>query len=270
MTRDFSSLLKKRECEGKHICVGLEPVLHSDAATFPFIRDIVDSVSDLVCAFKINPAPFFARGDDGFRMLLLTASHIISSTDVPVILDMKCGDVDAMNKRWKQFAFDTAAVDAIIVSPWGGFDSMDCFFGDTLSKGIFIWCRSSFSEYDGPQMFPTNMIRAVYERVITTAVRRWGKFPGFGVVIGSVGPHVLSSSRCLIGDKAPILVPGVGYQGGTISEVVPAVANSSGGGFIVNVGRSVIDFSRGGSIADMARRNVAKLNNEVVSALQYR
>ncbi|MCY4577347.1 MAG: orotidine-5'-phosphate decarboxylase [Candidatus Kaiserbacteria bacterium] len=268
MVRDFSSLLKKREGEGKHICVGLESVLNLDSATFPLIRDVADSVSDLVCAFKINPALFFGRGDIGFEWLLSLVSHITSSTDVPVILDIKCGDIDVMNDAWKTFAFDTVAADAVTVNPWGGFDSLNCFFRDTPSKGVFIWCRSSASGHGGPQTFSTNMIHSVYERVLHTAFKRWGSYPGFGVVLGANDARALALSRHIVGDKVPILVPGVGHQGGKISEVVPAIAGDDGR-FIINVGRSIIDLSRSHNLAEVVRQNVENLNHAVVHALAH-
>ena len=270
MNRDFSSLLKDRQREGKHVCVGLEPILRFDFATFPLIRDAVDSVSDLVCAFKVNPTPFFGRGDAGFRMLLLTVSHIISSTDVPVILDMKCGDISAMNKEWKRFAFDTVGADAITVNPWGGFDALDCFFDDTSSKGVFVWCRSSSPGHSGPQTFLTNIIHPVHERVVHTSFKRWGMLSHFGVILGSTDICALARARHIVGDAIPILVPGVGHQGGIISEVIPSVVTSDGDGFIINVGRSVMSTSRSHSFVDTVRCNVEKVANEVIAVLENR
>ena len=142
MSRNFSDLLHSHKSEGRVICVEIGPVLDLDFFTYPLICNIVDALSDKVCAFKANPAPFLARGDLGFRALICIASHITSSTDVPFILDIKGGDVAYTNARWVNFAFNVVGADAIVVHPWGGFEPLDCFFEDS-SKGVFLWSRSS-------------------------------------------------------------------------------------------------------------------------------
>ena len=271
MSRDFSNLLRSHISEGRLICVEIGSVLDFDFFAYPLIRDIVDAISDKVCAFKVNPAPFFAHGYLGFRSLLCIASYITSSTDVPFILDIKGGDVAYTNMHWVDFAFNTVSADAVVVHPWGGFDPLDCFFDDS-SKGTFVWTRSSASG-DGPQAFSTisaGISEPVYSRVARTAFSRWGENSGFGIVAGANDISALVRVRRIVGDTVPIMVPGIGNQGGRIADVIPAVlGNSAGGTFILVCGRTVMRASLDRNPVVAVRRRIEEVYGHVFTTLAY-
>ncbi len=268
MSRNFSDLLRNHESEGKVLCVEIGSVLDSDSFTYPLIRDVVDALSDKVCAFKINPAPFFARDTLGFRSLLLIASYITSSTDVPLILDIKGGDVAYTNTHWVRFAFDVVGADAVVVHPWGGFDPLDCFFEDS-SKGVFLWSRSS-APGDGPQTFFTIsrwILDFVYRKVTRTAFKRWGANPGFGVVAGANDISALTHVRRIVGNDVPIMVPGVGVQGGRAANFIPAALGKSGKGRVIPVcGRTVIGAFSGPDPVAAVRQRIEEVYEHVAAA----
>lgn len=268
MSRNFSDLLRNHESEGKVVCVEIGSILDSDSLTYSLIRDTVDALSDKVCAFKANPAPFFARGNPGFRMLSLIASHITTSTDIPFILDIKGGDVSYTNARWVGFAFNVIGADAVVVHPWGGFDPLGCFFDDP-SKGVFVWIRSS-APGDGPQAFPTvsaGVPDLVYCKTARTAFRRWGANPCFGVVAGANDLAALISVRRAVGDTVPIMIPGIGHQGGKIADVIPAALGDAGEGrFFLVCGRTITDAFSGLDPVVAVRRRIEEVYEQVAAA----
>ena len=270
MSRNFSDLLHNLESEGKTICVEIGSALDSDSFTYPLIRDIVDALSDKVCAFKANPAPFFAWGASGFKSLLLIASHITSTTDVPLILDIKGGDVAYTNTHWVDFAFNIVGANAVVVHPWGGFDPLDCFFDD-ISRGVFVWGRSS-APGDGPQAFPTvsaGVPDLVYRKTARTAFKRWGASPCFGVVAGANDLSALTHMRHIVGNTVPIMVPGIGDQGGKIAEVIPAVLDDAGEGrFVLVCGRAVMRASFGPYPVTAVRRRIEEMYEHTAIAME--
>ena len=270
MSRNFSDLLRNRESEGKTVCVELGSLLDSNSFTYPLVRDVVDALSDKVCAFKINPAPFLARDALGFRSLLLIAQYITSATDVPLILDIKAGDVAYTNTHWVNFAFNVVGADAVVVHPWGGFDPLDCFF-DNSAKGVFVWCRSS-APGDGPQTFFTIskwIFDLVYRKVTRTAFKRWGANPGFGVVAGANDISALTHVRRIVGNDIPIMVPGIGVQGGRAANFIPAVLGKSGKGRVIFVcGRTIIDAFSGPDPVAAVRRRIEEMYEHAAIAME--
>lgn len=268
MSRNFSDLLRNHESEGKVVCVEIGSILDSDSLTYSLIHDTVDALSDKVCAFKANPVPFFARGNPGFRMLSLIASHITTSTDIPFILDIKGGDVPYTNARWVRFAFNVIGADAVVVHPWGGFDPLSCFFDDS-SKGVFVWIRSS-APGDGPQAFPTvsaGVPDLVYCKTARTAFKRWGANPCFGVVAGANDLAALTSVRRIVGNDVPIMIPGIGVQGGRAANFIPAVLGKSGKGRVILVyGRTVISAFSGPDPVVAVRRRIEEVYEHVAAA----
>ena len=244
----------------RSVCVGLDPDLEmipsqyykADLTNllFGFNRSVIDVTKDIVCGYKINPCFYEILGVSGVDAMERTVSHIISSTNALVILDAKYGDVSHTNSLCAGFAFKTLGVDAVTVNPYCGLKSLDPFFRD-VSRGVFVFCRSS-EDVSDVQDFLVNG-EPLYSRVVRFFKEAGKRFSQCAFIVGATHLDALKSVRSAVGD-APILVPGIGAQGGDVKRVLSAAGTDDPGkGLIVTASRSVI-------FADNVRRKVENLN----------
>ena len=211
---------------GSMLCVGLDP----DVARFPtamrgsvdaieeFCKAIVDATGDLVCAFKPQIAYFAAVGAE--KQLENVCDYIRAKfPDVVLILDAKRGDIGDTAALYAREAFSRYGADAVTVNPYLGTDSLEPFL-TTPGKGTIVLCRTSNSgssefqslEVDGEPLFL---------RMARTAAAKWRSIGECALVVGATYPDELAQVRAIVGDM-PILVPGIGAQGGDINAVVCA------------------------------------------------
>ncbi len=205
---------------------------------YAFCRAIVDSVADLVCAFKPQIAHFAALGAERALEALIEYIHERHPT-VPVILDAKRGDVGATAERYAIELFDRYRADAATVNPYLGPESLRPYLKRT-DRGVFILCRTSNPENAWLQDFPSN--DPVYLRVARAAAE-WNVNDNVMLVVGATYPEDLRRVRAVVGDMT-VLVPGVGSQGGDVAAAVNAGLNSQRSGLIVNASRSVLYASK--------------------------
>ncbi|MBB3196056.1 orotidine-5'-phosphate decarboxylase [Roseateles terrae] len=246
------------------LCVGLDP----DPAKFPthwkgdagriydFCAAIVDATKDLVSAFKPQIAYFAAhRAEDQLEQLMAHMKR--TAPQVPVILDAKRGDIGATAEQYAREAFERYQADAVTLSPFMGRDSVEPYLRYP-DKGAFLLCRTSNPGGDDWQMqrlADQPGQPRLFEHLARLAQGDWNLNGQLGLVVGATYPQEIERVRALAPDL-PLLVPGVGAQGGDAQATVAAGwrVSQGGGTVIVNSSRAVLYASAGEDFAAVARR----------------
>lgn len=251
------------------LCVGLDPEpakfpqrYRNDAdAVFAFCRETVDATADLVCAFKPQFAHFAALGSDGCAALERIIAYIHAHhPDIPVILDAKRGDIGSTAAQYATECFDRYGADAVTVNPWLGQDSVQPFL-DRSGKGVIVLCRTSNPgaadfqdlEVDG---------EALFLRVARAVANDWNRAGNCALVVGATWPAQLAQVRARVGDL-PILVPGIGTQGGGVEATVRSGLDGAGTGLMVSASRSILYAALGNDHGEAARRAASSLREEI-------
>lgn len=243
------------------LCVGLDPepqrlpgALRGDAhRLYDFCAAIVDATCDLVCAFKPQIAYFAAHGaEDQLERLM---QHLrANAPHVPVILDAKRGDIGSTAEQYAKEAFERYGADAVTLSPFMGFDSIEPYLR-YHGKGAFLLCRTSNPGGDDLQAQRLASVPGqplLYEHVAAQAQGPWNKNGQLGLVVGATYPEEIARVRALA-PTLPLLIPGVGAQGGDAAATVRAGLTERGT-IIVNSSRAVLYASDGDDYAAAARR----------------
>ena len=230
------------------VCVGLDPQpgrTHK-SEIFEFNRKIVDETADFVAAYKPQSAFYEAVGDEGWAALGKTIEYIRKAAPhALVILDVKRGDVPNTAEACAQMAFDHFKADAATVNPYMGSDGVKPFL-KRPGKGAFLLCRTSNPKSGALQllrvMSETNPgeLRFLYEEV-AKLIEKWGadQSDNAGAVVGATYPEELRRVRELC-PTLPLLVPGIGAQGGNLEASVRAGLDAEGAGLLINSSRSII------------------------------
>ncbi len=241
---------------GSMLCVGLDP----DVARLPgamagrvdaiaeFCIAIIDATAPYVCAFKPQIAYFSAFGAES--QLQRVCDHVKDSHPaIPLILDSKRGDIGDTAKLYAREAFERYGADAVTVNPYLGTDSLEPFLS-TPGRGVIVLCRTSNA---GSGTFQSQHIdgRPLYEHVAQRAADEWSKMGEVGLVVGATYPDELVRVRAIVGDM-PLLVPGVGAQGGDAATVLRVGRAANGFGLIINSSRAVLYASSGDDFASAA------------------
>ena len=254
------------------VCVGLDPeparfpaVLRDDPdATFAFCRAIVDATADLVCAFKPQIAHFAAlRAEDALERLI---AHVHEThRGVPVILDAKRGDVGSTARNYAIEAFDRYGADAVTVNPYLGRDAVQPFL-DRADKGVVVLCRTSNPGARDLQDLVVRgadgHARTLYQHVAETVARDWNANGNCALVVGATYPEDLAEVRRRVGGL-PLLVPGVGAQGGDVGAVVRNGRAPDGAGLMISSSRAILYAGSGADFAAAARAAALALREEV-------
>ena len=261
-------LTRRWSAERTLLCVGLDPDpgrfpdhLTGDGAIFDFCRAIIDATHDLVCAFKPQIAYFAAhRAEDQLEALI---HHIHERyPDVPVILDAKRGDMGSTSEQYAREVFERYRADAVTLQPYMGFDAIAPYLGYP-DKGAIILCRTSNASGDELQSLTIDGGDPLYLHVARLVAERWNANGQCGLVVGATYPAELARVRAVVGDL-PILVPGIGAQGGDLQGSVAAGATSAGG-LMISSSRAVLYASRGEDFA-AAARTVARETRDAIEA----
>jgi orotidine-5'-phosphate decarboxylase len=252
---------------GSMLCVGLDP----DPAMFPdvlghgpdaverFCRAIIDATADLVCAFKPQFAHFASQRAEP---ALESVCRYIRETypDVVLVLDAKRGDVGSTAEHYAREAFGRYAADAVTVNPYLGTDAAAPFLA---VGGVLALCHTSnpgSAEVQDLDVGGTPL----FERVATMVGTRWSELGEAGLVVGATFPDQLGRARAIVGDL-PILVPGIGAQGGDLGASVRAGSTAAGAGLLISASRAVLYASQGADFADAARA-VALATRDAISS----
>jgi orotidine-5'-phosphate decarboxylase len=249
------------------VCVGLDPEVERfppqltgvAAPIFAFNKAIIDATHDLVCAYKPQFAHYAARGAE--QELARTIEYVHGNyPGVPVILDAKRGDVGNTAERYALEAFERYRADAVTVNPYLGSDSLEPFLKHA-DRGVVILCRTSNPGAHELQDLEVDG-RPLYQVVAQLAASRWNTYGNCLLVVGATYPRELAEVRSLVGNM-PLLVPGVGAQGGDVAQAVRSGQSAAGTGLIISSSRAILYASSGADFAAAARSATQRLREEI-------
>ena len=251
------------------VCVGLDPdpqLMPEHTSLLEFNQAIIDATADLVCAYKPNFAFYEALGNEGMEALRRSVEHIPDS--IPVIGDAKRGDIGNTAKAYAKAIFNDLQFDATTVNPYLGYDALKPFI-EYKNKGIFILCRTSNQgALDFQSLIcETDKGRQPLFEVVAQKAEEWNTYGNIGLVVGATYPEELKLIRQRY-PEMPLLVPGVGAQGGELELVVKYGTDAGRQRTIVNSSRQVIYASRGKDFAVAARKAAEELRNQINSYLE--
>ena len=244
------------------LCVGLDPdpqQMPADTGILEFNRAIIDATRHLVCAYKLNFAFYEAAGTEGFEILKSTVDYIAG--DIPVIGDAKRGDIGNTAKAYARSIFSNLGFDAATVNPYLGFDSIEPFI-QYRDRGVFILCRTSNPGAADFQSFRLAGEPGSLFEVVAKKASQWNSHGNIGLVVGATYPQELKLIREGYPDM-PLLIPGIGAQGGDLELAVRYGADTRGEKIIINSSRQVIYASRGKDFAPAARRAATELRDQI-------
>lgn len=245
------------------VCVGLDSELNRipeflknhTYPLFEFNKRIIEATSDLVCAYKPQIAYYAACGKE--NELLMTLDFLRSHCpNIPIILDAKRGDIGATARMYAKEAFEHYQADAVTVNPFMGGDTLQPFL-DYSEKGVIVLCRTSNPGAEEFQNLKSDGI-PLFQIIARKAANEWNKNKNVLVVVGATYPEELTTVRHLIGDM-PILLPGIGAQGGNIELAMKAGLTAAKDGLIVNSSRGIIYASIENDFAEKARAAAEEL-----------
>jgi orotidine-5'-phosphate decarboxylase len=271
----LNKLLTASRLQNSLLCVGLDPEPEHFPAQFQgipvaravthFCRAIIEETAPYVCAYKPNLAFFEVLGPEGMYVFQEVLQAI--PKHVPIIVDAKRGDLGNTARNYAATVFDVYGCDAVTVNPYMGYDCVAPFLAYE-DKGIFLLCRTSnpsARDFQDLLVYGENIqVRPLYE-VIAQRVLAWNKFGNCGLVVGATYPQELNAIRSECPDM-PILIPGVGIQGGDLGGSVLAGVDESGEKAIISVSRTILYADKGDDYALSAAKEARKLRqliNEV-------
>ncbi|TSE33669.1 Orotidine 5'-phosphate decarboxylase [Tepidimonas charontis] len=259
-------LLRAEARHRSRLCVGLDP----DPARLPghwrgrvehlydFCAAIVDATADLVCAYKPQIAYFAAHGAEAQLERLMAHIRVVAP-EVPIILDAKRGDIGSTAEQYAKEAFERYGADAVTLSPFMGFDSVEPYlrYG---GKGVFLLCRTSNPGGDDLQARRLADVPGqpfLFEHIAALAQGPWNRHGQMGLVVGATYPQEIERVRA-VAPTVPLLIPGVGAQGGDAVTTVRAgwrgdASGRTTGPVVVNSSRAILYASAGDDFATAAR-----------------
>ncbi len=271
------------------LCIGLDSDLkripkflldkYGPEALFEFNQKIIDQTFDLVCAYKPNIA--FYEGlrpwdvsqevywldiyDWGIYSLKKTIDYI-HKHEIPVILDAKRGDIGNTNEMYAKEIFEYFGADATTVSPYLGEDSI-APFAQYKDRFSFVLCLTSNPGAKDLQLLKLSG-KPLY-KIVAQKVKRWNKNKNLGLVVGATFPKQLQEIRKTVGDM-PILIPGIGAQGGDLEKVVKYGTDKTGKMAIINSSREIIFASSEKDFAEKARAKAIEIRDRMNRALKQK
>lgn len=261
-----SDLLLKKNNEGKFICVGLDTDINkipsylksSPDSIFNFNRMIIESTAVSAAAYKLNFAFYEKYGAGGFEILKRTIDII--PDDIIIIGDAKRGDIGNTSTMYADSIFNHFTCDACTINPYMGEDSVKPFleFEDRL---IFILALTSNPGANNFEKMKLENGNYLYQEIIIK-IKEWDNAKNCGIVFGATQIEELKSNLSLI-ETLPVLLPGVGAQGGSLEEVVHCFRQANRTNFLINISRGIIYKSREKDFADVAAEELNTLNKKV-------
>ncbi len=253
------------------LCVGLDPDMEKlpeelrwqPDGLFRFCKEIIDATADIACAFKPQIAYFSAlRAEDQLEEICKYLRE--QYPDIPLILDAKRGDIGATAEQYAREAFERYGADAVTVNPYMGFDSIAPYL-QWQDRGTIILCRTSNPGGSDLQFLNVDG-RPLYQHVAHLVADKWNTNGQCALVVGATYPKELEQVRMIVGDM-PLLVPGIGAQGGNIHATVTAGKTADGAGMMINSSRAILytaaDEAAGETFALAARRVALETRDEI-------
>ena len=258
------------------LCVGLDPspeklplhlrelATHSIERAFTeFCTAIIDATAAYACAFKPQIAYFAAHRAESALEAIIQYSRT-HYPHIPVILDAKRGDIGSTAEQYAIEAFERYQADAVTVNPYMGFDSVQPYLAYP-DKGVIILCRTSnpggsdlqFLSIDGTPL---------YQIVAHKVAHEWNTTGQCALVVGATFPNEIQTVREIVGDM-PLLIPGIGAQGGDLAATMMAGQTANGTGVMINSSRAIIYASAGEDFAQAAAK-AAQETQQAINALR--
>lgn len=247
----FDLLSARCEAIASSLCIGLDPdprriprfLGSGPEAIYKYCVAIVEATADSAAAFKPNLAFFESIGIEGWHVLNEVLGHVPEG--VPIILDAKRGDIGSTAQHYSRALFDQLRADAVTVNPFMGLDSVEPFL-ERKGKGVYILCLTS-----NPGAADFQMHNDLYLKIARKA-RSWNRNGNIGLVTGATKPQYLTSIQTLA-PQIPLLVPGLGAQGGDLDEIMDALPGLPRHHLLFNVSRSILYAADDESYAHQAR-----------------
>lgn len=252
------------------LMVGLDP----DPARFPaelqgradaiyeFCRRIVDTTAAYVCGIKPQIAYFSAQGAED--QLQALCDYVRQTyPQLPIVLDAKRGDIGSTAEQYAREAFERYRADAVTVNPYMGFDSVEPYLGWS-GKGVIVLCRTSNKGGSDLQFVESRDGTPLYLHVAGLVADKWNTHGQCALVVGATFPDEIAKVRARVGDM-PLLVPGIGAQGGDIPATVQAGLNSRGAGMMINSSRAIL-YAGGGDDWEQAAGRAARQTRDAINA----
>ena len=251
------------------LCVGLDP----DLARLPahlqsepdgivrFCTAIIDATADLACAFKPQIAYFAALGaEDQLERICVYLRE--RYPHIPLILDAKRGDIGATAHQYAREAFERYGADAVTVNPYMGFDSVEPYLA-WQDRGVIVLCRTSNAGGSDLQFLDVGG-QPLYQHVARLVADKWNRNGQCALVVGATYPEELAQVRAIVGDM-PLLVPGIGAQGGDVEATVRAGRTANGVGMMISSSRAILYAApgEGEDFAAAARRVARETRDEI-------
>lgn len=253
------------------LCVGLDPDVsrfpaefaQQPDAIFAFCKSIIDATADLACSFKPQIAYFAAlRAEDQLEAI---CRYIKTSyPNIPLVLDSKRGDIGATAEQYAREAYERYDADAVTISPYMGSDSVAPYM-EWKDRGAIVLCRTSnvggsdlqFLNVDG---------KPLYQHVARLVADKWNTNGQCALVVGATFPNEIAQVRQIVGEM-PLLIPGIGAQGGDVAATVDAGKTAAGTGMMINSSRAILYAKpAAGESHTQAARRVAQETRDAINA----
>ena len=258
--------------QGSMLCVGFDPdpkrlpssLQGKPEGRFEFCREIADATADLVCSFKPQFA-YFASQRAEAQLEKLIGYLKDKYPRIPVILDSKRGDIGSTADHYALEAFERYGADAVTVNPYMGFDTIEPYLKHA-GKGVIVLCRTSNPGGSDLQFLHVDSGKPLYLHVAKLASQQWNNSGQISLVVGATFPEEIAKVRAIVGEM-PLLIPGIGAQGGDIDATIKAgrIAGAPGTGMIINSSRAILYASSGSDFAQAAR-SVAQSTRDALRA----
>jgi orotidine-5'-phosphate decarboxylase len=255
---------------GSLLMVGLDPdpgrfpaeLQGRDDAIFEFCRAIVDATAQYACGIKPQIAYFSAnRAEDQLEALCRYVGR--HHPHLPIVLDSKRGDIGSTAKQYAREAFERYQADAVTLNPYMGFDSVEPYL-QYRDKGVIVLCRTSNPGGSDLQFVESADRTPLYLHVADLVAHKWNAGGQCALVVGATFPEEIAKVRARVGDM-PLLIPGIGAQGGDIPATVAAGRDSRGTGMMINSSRAILYASNAEDWRDAAAQ-AARATRDAINA----
>jgi len=262
----FIDKLRRVQRKNKSLlCIGLDTdpaklprhLGTSKGAVLDFNQSIIEATSDLVCAYKLNLAFYEALGERGWAVIRETLAAI--PRHIITIGDGKRGDIGNTAERYAHALYNDLQFDSATVNPYMGYDSVEPFIRSDKHCAFVLALTSNEGSNDFQRLIFRG--RPLYEKVVQAAMK-WNTKNNVGLVVGATHPKELEPIR-ILSPSAPILIPGIGKQGGDLESAVRFGCDADGGLAIINASRSVLFASSAKDFAAAARNEALQLRGQI-------
>lgn len=264
-------LQQRADAAGSLLCVGLDSDLQllperfrqAEFPQFKFNKHIIEQTAEFAVAFKPNTAFYEARGVQGLAELEMTMQYLRAEhSEVVTICDAKRGDIGNTNRGYVEFIFDRMGFDAVTLHPYLGKEALLPFL-ERRDKACIVLCRTSNAGARELQDLLCDG-HPLWRTVAKQVSREWNEHGNCMLVVGATYPEEMRAVRA-IAPEMPLLVPGVGAQGGDVRAVVQAGLDAAGRGLLINSSRGIL-FSEDPAAAARKLRDEINAAKESVHA----